>query len=218
MKKINLFLAVFVIAILLSITVLSQLGYIVKPGPIVDVETTKSQVTDTIVLEKKETCTTELYDEVQDVYSTCVYYNNYTDCLNTSGLNTACSPKQDTYSFQCKTGEKTVQKSRTECKPNDEFIISIDKGTVALKKQIDFSDFGPCIYEEENNCLIITCQSKYDGANDGKFHGCKSGTSCQKFEICDNSIKTLYKNSREDYAEEDSSFFLDKLSLKEVEE
>ena len=89
-----------------------------------------------------------------------------------------------------------------------------------MKKQIDFSDWGPCIYSQENiggnSCLIVTCQSIYDGANDGQFHGCKGGTSCQRFEICDDSIKTFYKNSRESFVEDDPSFHLSKLAIGEA--
>jgi hypothetical protein len=210
MKKI--ILVVSVIAILLSIAAVSQLG------PLADIISTKYQITSTISLEGKETCTTEFYDEVEDVNENCVYYYNYTDCQNISGINTDCSSKQDVRNYQCKTGEKTVEKNRTECKPNDEFIILIDGGKAVAKKQIDFSDFGPCIYKEENNCLIVTCVSLYDGAHQGKFTDCSGGKSCQRFEICDDSIKTLYKNSREDFVEDDPSFFLDKLAVKEVEE
>ena len=189
MKKINLFMAIFVIAILLSIGVLSQLS------PISNIISKTTQVTPTISLEERDTCATTFYDEVQDVIGDCVYYNNYTSCLNTSGPNTACSSNQNTWTFQCKTGEIAIPKNKTECKPNDEFIISIDQGAAVLKKQIDFSDWGPCVYETQNSCLIVTCQSIYDGANDGKFHGCKGGTSCQRFEVCDDSIKTLSKNT-----------------------
>jgi len=210
MKKINLFIAIFSIVALLSIGVLSQLS------PISNIISKTTQVTPTISLEERDTCTTSFYDEVQDVIGICTYYHNYTSCLNTSGPNTGCSLQQDLSNFQCKTGETIIPKNKTECRPNDEFIISINQGAATLKKQIDFSDWGPCIYEAQNSCLIVTCQSIYDGANDGKFHGCKGGTSCQKFEICDSSIKTLYKNSREDFVEEDESFHLSKLAIAEA--
>ncbi len=210
MKKINIFAVMFVIAILLSIVALSQLS------PITNIVSKINQITPTISLEEKETCITSFYNEVQDLYGNCVYYHNYTRCLNTSGPNTDCSLQQDLQNFRCKTGEITVTNNKTECKPNDEFIISIDQGTAVLKKQIDFSDWGPCVYSEENSCLIVTCVSRYDGAHKGQFTDCKGGKSCQRFEICDNSIKTLYRNSREDFVENDPSFYLNKLALKEV--
>lgn len=212
MKKINLFIAILVIATLLSMGVLSQLI------PISSVTTKTTQVTPTISLGEKDTCTTTFYDEVQDVIGNCIYYDNHTTCLNTTGPNTDCSFEQTQKNFICEIGKTTVTKNSTECVPNDEFLISIDQGAVVLKKQIDFSDWGPCVYEAQNGCLIVTCQSIYDGANDGKFHGCKGGTSCQRFEICDSSIKTFYKNSREDFVADDPSFHLGKLAIKGVAE
>lgn len=210
MKKINIFTVMFVIAILLSIVALSQLS------PITNIVSKINQVTPTISLEEKETCITSFYDEVQEIYGDCIYYNNYTSCLNTSGPNTACSIQQNTWNFRCKTAENIVTNNITECKPNKEFIISIDQGTAVLKKQIDFSDWGPCVYNVENSCLIVTCVSNDDGAFKGQFTDCKGGKSCQRFEICDNSIKTLYKNSREDFVADDPSFFVSKLALGEV--
>ena len=47
--------------------------------------------------------------ETQDIFGDCIYYNNYTDCLNTSGINTSCSLKQTTRKFKCKTGTKQVK-------------------------------------------------------------------------------------------------------------
>lgn len=210
MKKINVFVITLVMAILLSITALSQLS------PITNIVSKITQATPAISLEEKETCTTTFYDEVQDIYGNCIYYHNYTSCLNTSGENTYCSLKQTTRNFQCKTGEVTVAKNSTECKPNDKFVISINQGTATLKKQIDYSEWGPCIHSQENNCLIVTCVSNDDGAFKGQFTDCKGGKSCQRFEICDNSIKTFYKNSREGFAEDDPSFYLNKLPLAEV--
>jgi len=212
MKKINFFALIVVIVALLSIAALSQLSPIIKTVKNMD------QVTSSISLEQESTCTTEFYDEVENVYGDCIYYDNHTHCLNTSGANTDCSPQQDEISYRCKTGENVINRNRTECIPNDEFIISIDKGAAVLKKQLDFSDWGPCIYEEENNCLVVTCVSLYDGAHKGQFTDCKGGKSCQRFEICDGSINTFYKNSREDYVQSDPSFHLPKLALGEVAE
>jgi len=214
MKKINLFAAMLVIAILLSIGVLSQLI------PISNIIVKTTQITPTIALEEKDTCTTAFYDKVQDVYGNCINYHNYTRCLNSTGPNTDCSLQQDQINFQCITGEATVTKNTTECKPNDEFIISIDQGAAVLKKQIDFSDWGPCVYAQEaingNSCLVVTCVSLYDGAHKGQFTDCNGGKSCQRFEICDDSVKTLYKNSREDFVADDPSFHLGKLVLTEA--
>lgn len=210
-RKINLFVLIVVIVAVLSMAALSQIS------PIIETINNINQITPTIILEEKSVCSTEFYEEVQTIYGDCIHYDNYTHCLNTSGVNTDCFPQQDKMSFSCKTGEDIFYRNRTECIPNDEFIISIDKDTAVLKKQLDFSDWGPCVYEEENNCLVVTCVSLYDGAHKGQFTDCKGGKSCQRFEICDDSIKTFYKNSREDFVEYDSSFHLPKLALGEVE-
>ncbi len=209
MKKFNLIVSVLVIAVVMSVAVLSQ---------ITSIASKTNQITPTISLEEKETCTTTFYDEVQNVYGTCVDYYNITSCLNSSGPNTGCSSQPGSRNFSCKTGQATVTKNSTDCTPNDNFIISIDDGTAVLKRQIDFSTWGPCIYNEENNCLIVTCVSNDDGAFRGKFTDCKGGKSCQRFEICDSSIKTLYKNSREGFSENDPSFYLNKLAVQEVTE
>ena len=216
MKKINLFATMLAVAILLSMGVLSQLS------PLSNIISKTTQVTPKISLEEKDTCATIFYDEAQEVYGNCIYYDNHTSCLNSSGPNTNCGFEQTQRTFTCKTGETTVAKNSTSCKPNDEFIISIDRGTAVLKKQIDFSDWGPCIYSQENiagnSCLVVTCVSLYDGAHKGQFTDCNGGKSCQRFEICDNRIKTLYKNSREDFVTDDPTFRLNKLAVKEVAE
>ncbi len=218
MKKINLFIAIFAIAILLSITALSQEGL----NSIVNIATKSSQITPKISLEEKETCTTAFYEDARDIIGNCAYYDNHTYCSNASGPDTECSFQQTTSNFQCKTGESIIQRNRTECKPDNKFVILIDQGTATLKKQIDYSDWGPCIYAQEsingNSCLVVTCVSLYDGAHLGKFTDCNGGKSCQKFEICENSIRTFYKNSREDFVEYDGSFYLPELGINEAEE
>ena len=75
MKKINLFVLMFVIAALLSIGVLSQLS------PITNIVNKVSQVTPTISLEEKDICTTSFYDEVQTEYGSCIYYHNSQNSL-----------------------------------------------------------------------------------------------------------------------------------------
>ena len=72
MKKIKIPIVVIVIAVLLSITALSQLS------PLANIITKNTQVTPTISLEEKDTCTTTFYDETQDIYGNCIYYHNYT--------------------------------------------------------------------------------------------------------------------------------------------
>ncbi len=176
-----------------------------------------SQVTSTISFEDVKTCNTIFYDEVQNVYGNCIYYHNYTSCLNTSGLNTDCSLNQIQRNFTCKTGEDIVKKNSTECKPLNKFIVSINKGSLIEKKEVDFSSWGVCVQSTENNCLAITCGTLKGGsARNGIFNGCDGGKSCQKFLFCPDVIKVLYKDSRDDFVAEDPTFNLPKLAYKEV--
>jgi hypothetical protein len=211
MKKL-IFVVMLVISVLLSLGALSQLG------TVSNIVGKVSFVTPTISLEEKETCTTKFFDVVEDVIGTCTYYHNFTNCVNITGPNTGCFADQSSWDYECKTGEKVTPSNSTSCVANDEFVISVDQGLTTLKKQIDFSDWGPCVYESQNSCLVVTCVSLYDGAHKGEFVDCNGGKSCQKFEICDGSIKTSYKNSREDFVADDPSFHLSKLALGEVSE
>ena len=97
------------------------------------------------------------------------------------------------------------------------YIISINKQFTTQKKQIDFSDWGPCIHEESNGCIIVTCVSRYDGAHNGQFTDCRGGKTCQRFEFCQDKVRVLYKNSRDDFVENDPTFFNKKLELREAD-
>ena len=200
--KINkyIILAIFLI-FLLALTVASQI----------------SQVTNAISVEALQTCTTNFYDEVQNVYSSCIYYNNYTSCLNTSGPNTDCSLQQTQKNSTCKTGEFILNKNSTDCKPLNKFVVSIDKGSVIEKKEIDFSSWGVCINSTENGCIAITCGTLKGGsARNGVFNGCDGGKSCQKFLFCQDSINVLQKASRDNFVENDPTYHLPELALEEV--
>lgn len=188
---------------LLAITVASQI----------------SQVTDTISVEEPQTCATISFDEIQVIYETCIDFYNYTSCLNSSGPNTDCSLNQIQRNFTCKTDELVIKKNLTECNSLNKFIVSINKGAVIEKKEIDFSSWGVCINTTENNCLTITCGTLKGGsARNGVFNGCDGGKSCQKFLFCKDGTKVLYKDSRNDFAEYDPTFHLSPLAIKGVGE
>lgn len=176
-----------------------------------------SQVTNTISVEDVKTCTTSSYDERQNVYGNCLYYYNYTSCLNLSGPNTDCSANQNIYNFSCKTGEIITNKNTTQCGPPTKFIVSIDHGNSIDKKELDFSAWGVCVKTTENNCLAITCGTLKGGsARNGIFNGCDGGKSCQKFLFCQDSIKVLQKASRDNFVEIDPTYHLPELAIKEV--
>jgi hypothetical protein len=209
MKKATV-IAIAVVFVLLSAFVASQLN------PLVLVDTTTTFINTKMDLKESKTCTTEFYDEATPIYGTCTFYHNYTLCLNTSGPNTDCSNQQSTRQFQCQTGSSTIAKNKTTCIPNKEFVIEIDNAGTILKKKIDYSDWGPCIREIQGNCLVVTCVSLYDGAHNGEFTDCSGGKSCQRFTICEDSITTEYKNSRNDFVEDDPTFYYKRLHVQEV--
>ena len=211
-KYIVLALVLFTLS---SIIVLSQ---ITQESTLNDkvTQSTNTKITDKIDLEEIQDCSITSYNDVQDIYSNCVYYYNSTNCLNTSGPNTACSIDQKQFNFTCKTGEVITAKNKSECKTNS-FIVSVNNGLETNKKEIDFSSWGVCVQSTENNCLAITCGTLQGGsARNGIFNGCDSGKSCQKFLFCDDNTKILYKAASENFVEEDPTYKLSKLEYKEV--
>ena len=214
MKKLIIIISLILGVVLFSLFVASQLD--LSKTPITTVESLHTFISAKIDLVKEETCTTTFFDEEQPIYDSCAYYRNFTSCLNTTGPNTDCSSQQSVSAFQCRTGSESIARNRTECIPNKEFIIEIIEGETTLRKKIDYSDWGPCINEVQGSCLVVTCVSNEDGAFKGQFTNCNGGKSCQKFEICDDGIKSYYKNSREDFTEDDPSFFLGRLQVEEV--
>ena len=204
-------LVIILFVILLALTATSQ------QNPIISTEKNTKQITPTISLDEDKICTTSFFSDVQDVYSNCVYYHNYTSCLNSSGPNTACSLEQNQYNFKCKTGETTATSNKTECRPSNKFTVSIGHGAFIETKEVDFSRWGVCIKENENECVAVICGSQQGGsAVNGVFNGCDGGKSCQKFLFCQDGVKVLYKASRNDFVEQDPTFHLSKLELKEV--
>lgn len=192
-----LFLAIF----LLSIAALSQIP------------------STTLSLQENKDCATTYYNKTEYVYGyTNKTRDTYGTCFTEANQSYyTCINGTEAYQIYEPVGTQIVLKNKTDC-ISKSFTVTITKGSATEKKGIDFSQWGACIYNNEDNCLIVVCQSIYDGANDGQFHGCKGGTSCQKFEFCDNGIKISYKNSRNEFVEYDPTFYLPKLALREVKE
>lgn len=170
-----------------------------------------TKVTEDISLEEIKDCETVYWNETENVYGTCTSYYNTTVCTDPP-LNTSCYIEEKSYDYRCKTGEKTIQKSREECM-DKEMQVTIDKLTKAEKYKLEYGEWGKCSYSTEGETLVITCDSKYDGNNDGI---CKSGESCIQFRITKDSIQRSMKNSRDNFVEDDNTFFLEKLSMEEV--
>ncbi|MBI3035445.1 hypothetical protein HYY71_03910 [Candidatus Woesearchaeota archaeon] len=189
-----------VLFVLLSLGVLSQIN---QPT--------------TLSFNDNRICNVIAHNEVQDIYGNCVYYNNYTSCLNISGPNTFCSLNQNQRNFSCKTGEFIFIRNTTECTYPKKFTVDINNGIATKKYDIDFSGFGVCVNSTENDCLAITCGSLHGGsARNGIFNGCDGGKSCQKFLFCEEGVRVLYKASRDDFVAEDPTYKLSKLAYKEV--
>lgn len=165
-----------------------------------------TQVTDDIGLEEITDCKTVYWDESVDVYGNCTQYYNTTVCDES---NTTCQEVEQSYNYTCKTGSQTVQKSKEVCE-DKEMRVTLDRVGEDEEYLLEYGKWGKCSYEAEDETLIITCDSKYDGNNDGI---CTSGESCTQFRITKDSIKRMIKNSRDDFAEHDSSFFLEELSM-----
>ena len=72
MKRFNFVMILVMVIAILSLAVLSQ------KSPITASKSKAIQLTPDIGLEEKETCTTEFYNEFQDVFTSCIYYHNYT--------------------------------------------------------------------------------------------------------------------------------------------
>ncbi|MBI2651225.1 hypothetical protein HYX01_02045 [Candidatus Woesearchaeota archaeon] len=178
-----------------------------------------SQVSDAITVEEPKACNIIFYDEMKQIFGNCIDYYNYTSCLNTSGASTDCSLNQIQRNFTCVTEEVFIKKNMTECSPLNKFVVSINQGSAIEKKEIDFSSWGVCVNSTENNCLAITCGTLKGGsARNGIFNGCDSGKSCQKFLFCQDKTEILYKASRKDFVQNDPTFHLPSLALKEVGE
>lgn len=213
--RINKYLVLAIVLIsLLSIAAASQISDTSGAQFYPSLKTTKA--TDKIDFGNLQDCKTISYNETQDVYGNVTKYG-YTRCLNPSNQSYYdCLNESDTYQSYEVIGRTTIPKTREECVDKNAFQISIKRKNEIINKEIDFSGWGACIHETKDNCLIVTCVSLYDGAHNGKFTNCNGGKSCQRFEICENSIETYYKNSREDFVEYDPTFFLNKLEMAEV--
>ena len=196
-----------------------------------------SQVTNVISIEEKQDCIITYYNVTEyiygyvtrerTVYGNCLYYNNYTGCLNTSGPNTNCFPQQSVYNITCIiekeyyqsyeiVGNQIVLRNKTDCNTIS-YIVSVNKGSVIERKEVDFSNWGVCVNSTENGCLAITCGTLKGGsARNGIFNGCDGGKSCQKFLFCQDSTKILQKASRDNFVENDPTYHLPELALKGV--
>ena len=137
----------------------------------------------TVTINEEEYCETVKYEEKEPTYKDVIEERTVWDtCIgyaeeNQSDYEYRCNERIVQETVKRKTGEKTVKKTKQECKPKS-YTITVDAIKVSEYK-LDFSDWGPCVYEEENGCTVVTCVSKLDGAHNGEFTDCRPGKSCQ---------------------------------------
>jgi len=170
--------------------------------------TTAIAQTNKISLAEVKDCKTVEWETEEPVYGTCTQETLQTVCTD-EPKNESCQQQTLSQEYSCQTGTKTVEHSEEVCEPKAIEITKEFNDVITEKGRINFKEWGKCSYEKEE----IICDSKFDGNNDGI---CQSGESCIKFVITANGVKRYVKNSRDDFVEEDSSFFLEKLEY-EVE-
>ena len=215
--KMNKVLALAILIIsLLAITVASQISLSDEEK----FEKNKvSLINDKIKLEERQECETVYYNETVDTYG---------NATRTRDVYGVCFYPENQSSSRCVNGTEFYQnygiissqielKSRDDCKNKNSFIVTVTNNGKVSKKEIDFSSWGVCIQEIENDCLAVICGSLHGGsARNGVFNGCDGGKTCQKFLFCQDGLKVLYKSARENFVEQDPTFFLEPLGYKEV--
>ena len=168
----------------------------------------KTQVTKDISIEELKECETVYWTEVEPVYSTCTGYYETTIC-DDEPLNQSCHTEQQGYNYTCQTGTLTEEKSKEVCQ-DKELQVTVEKLGADENYKLLYGQWGKCSYQAQDGVAVITCDSQYDGDNNGV---CTPGESCMQFRISKDGVQTLMKNSRDDFIESDASFFLEKLDL-----
>ncbi len=171
-----------------------------------------------INVEEKQDCTTTYSNQTENVYGYITRTRDtYGTCFNEANQSYyACVNGTESYQSYEVTGTQLILRNITDCRINS-FVVSIPKGVVTERKEVDFSSWGVCIQTAENNCVAVICGSQHGGsAVNGVFNGCDGGKSCQKFLFCQDGVKVLYKASRNGFVEQDPTFHLSKLAYKEV--
>lgn len=197
--------------IIILVFVLAALSIAAYSATITRVSTDSVELTDDISLDKREDCITTFWNEEENVYGTCNAYYNHTVCED-EPYNTSCYTEELSSDYKCITGTKTVQKSKETCADRD-MRLTVDTLAGTKEYVLEYGEWGRCSYAKEDEDVIITCDSKRDGNNDGK---CTPGESCIQFRVTKQGVQKYEKNSRIDFVENDDSFFLERLSMEEV--
>ena len=168
---------------------------------------------DRISMTAVQDCKTVEWATEEPAYGTCQYAYNRTVC-DDYPINNSCHVELYYDDYPCQTGTNTIPHSEKQCTTEAYEIKKEEAGIATETGRINFKNWGECSYVVEEPNIIITCDSRHDGNNDGI---CQSGESCVRFMVTPDAVERLVKNSRNDFTAEDTSFFLEKLSY-EVEE
>lgn len=175
-------------------------------------------INDKISFDEKQDCTISYHNSTENIYGNVSRIRDtYTTCYNAPNQSYyQCVNGTENYQSYEVIGSQTVLKNNTNCGATKSYTISVQRKNDVKKYELDFPSWGACVQNVESDCLVVTCVSLNDGAHKGQFVDCKGGKSCQKFRICENDIKVYYKNSWDQFVDEDPTFYLNKLELKEV--
>ena len=198
MSKIKNPVIIIVVLIALSITSYS----ITKSSEV--------SLTDDIGLEEVKDCKTTYWQEEEPVHGICTDTHTETVC-DDEPLNTSCYIQKNSYNYSCITEYQTVQKSREICK-DKEILLTVD-ALITKNYKLEYGEWGKCSYEAEGEAVVILCDSRLDGNNDGI---CQPGESCIKFIVTKDGVQRLFRNSRNDFVEDDETFRQEKLNFEVI--
>jgi hypothetical protein len=150
-------------------------------------------------VQKEEDCKETEWEEQEQVYGTCTDLEIERVCED-EPYNTTCSDTLIPYEYNCLKETKTVEKTRTDCATTGFLVNELIK--------LHTQDYV-CSTEEEDDKVIVICDSIRDSNRDGK---CKPGESCMKFIIDGKNIEQFERNSGYEWTKEDKSFFTERAS------
>ncbi len=211
-----LFIALFIISVL-AIAVSSET---VQWDPYDEfTRVQKTPVNDKISIEVPQDCIRQLYETTEPVYDWVTKERQkQVVCYDaTNDTYTLCNNGTESYqAFEIVSFKPTLA-NRTACSDRGEFVVAINGGGYVTKKRVDFSNWGVCVQSSEGDCLVLLCGTLAGGsARNGVFNGCDGGKSCQKFTFCEDGTRVQYKAAESDFVDEDPTFMLQKLEIKEV--
>jgi hypothetical protein len=150
------------------------------------------------VVERIDNCVDEKYFESVPQLGTCQHNISVCDELNTSCHNAA-------ENYSCYTNSINIEKTAKKCNT---------KGYKISKYNFSTEEYSCSIDTTDKDSTVMVCDSKYDGNGDGI---CTSGESCMKYVITKDSIASFEKNSKDEYAPADESYFLNKITVEEAQ-